>query len=383
MDFTHSDEQKMLVDGARRYLRERYSLEARRAASRTHDGFSRQHWEHFAEFGWLALPIAEECGGMGGSPADVALLMEQLGAALVAEPVVDSAILCGTLLAHASCSPVATELLGEIGSGARIAALAHVEQEGRCEYDTPVATCAAKTADGWKLFGIKHRVFHGASADRLLLTARLDGSGEMGLFVIDPKTAGVGVTAYELIDGTRAADIRLEAVRVDDGALLLRGERVSEALALACDQAVLALSSAAIGSMDAVMRMTADYLKTRVQYGQPLARFQALQHRMAEMFIETDQARSIVHHALASFDSFDGEQVRRAISAAKSLVTRACRFVTGQGIQLHGGIGTTEEYAVGHHYRSMLVYEHRFGDYDFHLDRSAGLTARAGQHQGS
>lgn len=380
MDFTLSDEQNMLVDGARRYLRERYSLESRRAASRSSDGFSRQHWDHFAEFGWLALPIAEECGGMGGSPADVALLMEQLGAALVAEPVLDSAILCGTLLAHAASSPCATELLGDIGSGARIAALAHVEQEGRCEYDTPVATCAARTADGWKLFGIKHRVFHGASADRLLLTARLDGSSELGLFVIDPTTAGIALHAYELIDGTRAADVRLEAVRVADSALVLRGEHVAEALALACDQAVLALSAAALGSMDAVMRMTADYLKTRVQYGQPLARFQALQHRMAEMFIETDQARSIVYHALASIDSGDSQAVRRAISAAKSLVTRACRFVSGQGIQLHGGIGTTEEYAVGHHYRAMLMYEHRFGDYDFHLERSAGLPARARQH---
>jgi alkylation response protein AidB-like acyl-CoA dehydrogenase len=375
MDFNLSDEQKMLVDGARRYLRERYSLEARRAASRTDDGFSRQHWKNFAQFGWLALPIAEERGGMGGSPVDVALLMEQLGAALVAEPVVDSAILCGTLLSHASCSPVAAELLGEIGSGAAIAALAHVEQEGRCEYDSPVSTCAAPTADGWKLFGIKHRVFHGASADRLLLTARLEGGSELGLFVIDPKLAGISFNSYELIDGTRAADIRLEAVRVPASALVLRGARVTEALAQGCDQAVLALSAAALGSMDAVMRMTAEYLKTRVQYGQPLARFQALQHRMSEMFIETDQARSIVHHALASIDSCDTEQVRRAISAAKSLVTRACRFVTSQGIQLHGGIGTTEEYAVGHHYRSMLVYEFRFGDYDFHLDRSAGLSA--------
>ncbi|MES2899009.1 MAG: acyl-CoA dehydrogenase [Pseudomonadota bacterium] len=375
MDFTLSDEQTMLVDGARRYLRERYSLEARRSASRTEDGFSRQHWERFAEFGWLALPIAEESGGMGGTPADVALLMEELGAALVAEPVIDSAILCGTLLAHASCSDLAGELLGTIGSGVSIAALAHVEQGGRCEYNTPVATCATQTADGWKLFGIKQRVFHGASADRLLVTARLDGSGELGLFIVDPRSSGIALTAYELIDGTRAADVRLEGARVPATALILRGSAVQEALDKGCDQAVLAMSAAALGSMDAVMRMTSEYLKTRVQYGQPLSRFQALQHRMAEMFIETDQARSIVTHALASFDSCDGEQIRRAISAAKSLVTRACRFVTSQGIQLHGGIGTTEEYAVGHHYRAMLMYDIRFGDTNFHLDRSAGLAA--------
>jgi alkylation response protein AidB-like acyl-CoA dehydrogenase len=373
MDFSLSDEQKMLVDGARRYLRERYHLEGKRAAARTDDGFSRQHWERFAEFGWLALPIAEESGGMGGSPADVALLMEQLGAALVAEPVIDSAVLCGALLARAGESAVASELLGEIASGAAIVALAHVEQHGRCEYDTPVATCAMQTAGGWKLVGIKHRVFHGASADRILLTARLDGTSEMGLFVIDPASPGIALNSYEVIDGTRAADIRLEAVRVPAGALILRGAAVDTALADGCDLAVLAMSAAAVGSMDAVMRMTSDYLKTRVQYGKPLAQFQALQHRMAEMFIETEQARSIVFHALASIGNGDAAEVRRAISAAKSLVTRACRFVAGQGIQLHGGIGTTEEYAVGHHYRSMLVYDYRFGDCAFHLDRSAGL----------
>ncbi|MES2258531.1 MAG: acyl-CoA dehydrogenase [Pseudomonadota bacterium] len=374
MDFTLSNEQKMLVDGARRYLRERYSLEARRAASRTDDGFSRQHWERFAEFGWLALPIAEDCGGMGGSPADVALLMEQLGAALVAEPVVDSVILCGTLLAQAGDRPLAQALLTDIGSGAAIVALAHVEQEGRCEYDTPVATSALPGADGWKLHGIKHRVFHGASADKVLVSARLEGGSEMGLFIVDANSDGLQVNSYELIDGTRAADLRLQGVRVPAGALILRGDGVAQALARACDQAVLAMSSAAIGSMEAVMAMTADYLKTRVQYGQPLARFQALQHRMAEMFVETDQARSIVCHALAAFDGGDGEQVQRAISAAKSLVARACRFVTGQGIQLHGGIGTTEEYAVGHHYRAMLTFDYRFGDASFHLDRSAGIA---------
>lgn len=373
MDFSLSDEQKMLVDGARRYLRERYSLESKRTASRSDDGFSRQHWERFAEFGWLALPIAEEAGGMGGTPADVALLMEQLGAALVAEPVIDSAILCGAMLAHACASPLATALLGEVSSGAAIVALAHVEQEGRCEYDTPVATCAAPTADGWKLVGIKHRVFHGASADRILLTARIDGGAEMGLFVIDPAAQGMAFNSYEVIDGTRAADIRLEAVRVPASALILRGDAVNQAITYGCDMAVLALSAAAIGSMDAVMQMTSEYLKTRVQYGKPLSQFQALQHRMAEMFIETEQARSIVLHALASFDSGDSGEVQRAISAAKTLVTRACRFVTGQGIQLHGGIGTTEEYAVGHHYRSMLVFDYRFGDAAFHLDRSAGL----------
>lgn len=374
MDFTLTDEQNMLVDGARRYLRERYSLESRRAAARSEEGFSRSHWDSFAQFGWLALPLAERHGGMGGSASDIALLMEQLGAALVAEPVIDSAILCGAVLARADASALTGELLQQIGSGECIVALAHIEQDGRCEYDTPVVTRATSSAGGWQLDGVKQRIFHGASADRLLLTARLDGGSELGLFVLDPASEGVQRTSYELIDGTRALDVRLQGVRVPAAALVLRGPAVAEAVTHGCDQAVLAMSAAALGSMDAVMALTADYLKTRVQFGQPLARFQALQHRMSEMFIETDQARSIVCHALAAQDSADSGQRQRAISAAKSLVARALRFVAGQGIQLHGAIGTTEEYTVGHHYRAMLLYDYRFGDAAFHLDRSAGLV---------
>ena len=195
------------------------------------------------------------------------------------------------------------------------------------------------------------------------------------ILIVNRNASGITQQTYELLDGTRAADITFEAVQLDPSALILRGSEVTPALHAALDNAVLAMSAAAIGSMEAVMAMTSEYLKTRIQYGQPLAKFQALQHRMAEMFVETDQARSIIYRALATIDAGDAEQRARAVSAAKSLVARAARFVTGQGIQLHGGIGTTEEYAVGHHYRAMLMYEYRFGDAAFHLDRSAGLLA--------
>lgn len=377
MNFDLSDEQRMLVDGAQRYIRERYTLEERRATARTADGFSRQHWKTFAELGWLALPIPEECGGMGGTPADVALLMEQAGAGLVAEPLVDTAILCGTLLSQAETAQSAVDLLGEIASGERIVALAHLEQGGRNEFDTPVQTRAEQTSNGWKLNGVKHRAFHAPAADSLLVTARLDETSELALFVVDAHTPGMEIKAYEILDGTRAGDITFNDVELAEDALLLRGGLVAGALSTAFDHAILAISAAAVGSMDAVMAMTAEYLKTRVQYGQPLAKFQALQHRMAEMFVETDQARSIVYGALAAFEGGDASRRSRAISAAKSMVARACRFVTGQGIQLHGAIGTTEEYAVGHHYRAMLIYEYRFGDADFHLDRSAALSPKS------
>ncbi|MES2025654.1 MAG: acyl-CoA dehydrogenase [Pseudomonadota bacterium] len=378
MDFALSDEQKMLVDGAQRYMRERYSLEARRATSRTDDGISHEHWKTFAELGWLALPVAEEHGGMGGSAVDVALLMEQLGGALVVEPVIDSAVLCGTLLSHATDASTAADLLASVATGLSIVALAHVEQDGRSEYDTPLHARARKTASGWQLDGIKHRVIHGGIADHLLVTAALDddpnGEQELGVFIVDPRADDVTLTIYEMLDGTRAADINFHATALDNTALILRGKKAKIALTDALDRAVLAMSSAAVGSMDAVMAMTAEYLKTRVQFGQTLAKFQALQHRMAEMFVETDQARSIIVRALAAMEAGDADQRSRAVSSAKSLVVRAARFVTAQGIQLHGGIGTTEEYAVGHHYRAMLMYDYRFGEAAFHLDRSAGLV---------
>lgn len=377
MDFALSDEQKMLVDGARRYLRERYSLESRRAAAATEDGISRDHWKVFAELGWLALPIPEQHGGMGGSAIDVALLMEQLGGALVAEPLVDSAILCGALLSHAAPAPVAASLLAAIAAGTSIAILAHVEKDGRSEYDTPLQTRARKVAGGWQLTGLKHRVAHGDIADHLLVTALLEdqatGEEQRGICVVDRHAAGLTLEKYEMLDGTRAADISFHAVALDSTAVILVGKNADAALTEALDKAVLAMSSAAVGSMDAVMAMTSDYLKTRVQYGQPLAKFQALQHRMAEMFIETDQARSIIYRALLAMESGDASQRSLAVSAAKSLVARAVRLVSGLGIQLHGGIGTTEEYAVAHHYRAALMYDYRFGESAFHLDRSAGL----------
>lgn len=371
MDFALTNEQQMLVDGAQRYIREQYGFDARNAAVRSADGFSRAQWQTFAELGWLALPLAEEHGGMGGSPADVTLLMQELGSALVVEPVVETAILCGTLLAAATANAAATPLLEAIAGGTQLVALAHTEPDGRSEYDTPVATRASGACAAWRLDGLKHRVFHGASADQLLVTARLGDGEQIGLFLVPRSASGVSVTSYALIDGTRAADIAFAGA---EATLLLQGDAVAAALTLALDRAVLAMSAAAIGSMDSVMAMTSEYLKTRVQYGQPLAKFQALQHRMAEMFVETDLARSIIVRALATLETGDAAACGRAISAAKALVANACRFVTGQGIQLHGAIGTTEEYAVGHHYRAMLMYDYRFGDSAFHLDRSAGLA---------
>jgi alkylation response protein AidB-like acyl-CoA dehydrogenase len=370
MNFDLSDEQKMLVDGAARYVRERCSLEARRRAAQEADGFSRQHWARFAEMGWLALPLPEAAGGLGGGAVDIALLMEELGRGLVNEPLVDSPVLCGALLAAAPPSALRDDLLGRIVDGSCIAALAHVEADGRSEFDTAIECRAQRHADGWRLHGGKHRVVHGGSADCWLVTARVDDGDDYALFAVAAGSAGVAVDSYPLIDGTRACDLLLDGVLLPPEALLLPAGAARAPLEVAIDLAMVAFGAAAVGSMEQVMVATADYLKTRVQYGKPLAQFQALQHRMAEMLVETEQARSILYRALAAIEGGDADARRRAASGARVLIARSGLFVTGQGIQLHGGIGTTEEFAVGHHYKALLTFAGRFGDNAFHALRS-------------
>ncbi|MBA1204251.1 acyl-CoA dehydrogenase [Pseudomonas capeferrum] len=370
MNFDLTDEQRLLSDSAERYVRERYSFEERRHLFKDAQGFSRHHWRAFAEMGWLALDIPEALGGLGGTGHDLVLLMEQLGAGLVAEPVVDTAVLCARLLLPWGEPALREQLLEQVIMGEVVLALAHQEQQMRHEYEFEVSTKARAVANGWTLSGVKHRIFHGAGADHWVVSAEIEGTGDFALFLVARQTAGAALEDYELIDGTRAADISFDHVLLPQSALIARGDVAQQTLETALDYAVLATSAACLGSMEQVMALTADYLKTRVQYGKPLAQFQALQHRMAEMFVETDQARSMLFSAVRAFETGDPVQRGLAVSGAKVIVARAQYFVSGQGIQLHGAIGTTDEYAVGHHYKAAVVYDKRFGDSEFHLDRA-------------
>lgn len=372
MNFELTDEHKLLAESAERYMRERYVFEERRHTVTSGAHFARKHWQHFADMGWLALDIAEADGGVGASSFELTQLMEPLGHGLLLEPVVDTAVLCATILGTSGNAGERQRLLESIATGETVMALAHQEQDARNEYQVQLRSSARRVADGWALNGQKHRVFHGGVADRFLVSVTLEDSNEAALFVVDRAAAGMTANTYELIDGSRAADLHLQDVQVTDASLLLRGEAVQQAIETGLDRAILALCAASVGSMEAVMAMTADYLKTRVQYGKPLAQFQALQHRMAEMFVETDQARSMLFSAINAFDSGDVETRRQALSGAKVFIARAHYFVASQGIQLHGGIGTTDEYAVGHHYKAAVLFEKRFGDSDFHLSRAAG-----------
>jgi alkylation response protein AidB-like acyl-CoA dehydrogenase len=374
VDFDLSDEQKMLVDGARRYVRDNLGTEARRHAAASPNGFSRDHWAAFAEMGWLALPVPEDAGGLGGSDVDIALLTEELGRGLSSLPYIDGAVLASSVIAASPDPALREQLLGAIASGEALVALAHMEPDCRSEFDTHVQTLATETAQGWQLSGTKARVVHGGPASHWLVTSCTDDAGKNGfsIFLVARNAPGVQVSTYELVDGSRGADLQFDATP----ATLLIRDRVeaANALAEALDRAIVALAAQTVGSMEAVMLSTADYLKQRTQFGQTLSKFQALQHRMSEMFLETDQARSMLMSALAGLASGDPVYRAQAASGAKALITQAAYFVTGQGIQLHGGMGITDELGVSHHYKSALVFDKRFGDRDFHLARSAGLA---------
>ncbi|WP_296259684.1 MULTISPECIES: acyl-CoA dehydrogenase family protein [unclassified Pseudomonas] len=366
-----TDEQRMLVDGAQRYVRERYDFETRRGIIKREKGFSTQHWHDYANLGWLALAIAEEDGGLNGSDVDVALLMEILGEGLLLEPVAECAVLCASLIGAGAKGPLRESLLMRIASGEMLIALAHQEQTTRHEYDRQIHTTARRVADGWELSGVKQRVFFGVNADAWLVSATLEGKPGLAIFLVEAGSPGATLDSYELISGSHGADLHLDRVIVRECSMLIAPDKGADALEYALDRALVANGAMCLGSMEGVMAMTADYLKTRVQYGKPLAQFQALQHRMAEMFVETDLARSILFGALAALESGDVERRRFSVSGMKVVLAKAYLFVTAQGIQLHGGIGTTEEYAVGHHYKAAVVFDQRWGDSDFHLQRSS------------
>ena len=368
MNFNLSDDQTLFVESASRYVRERSSIEDKRHSAASDAGFSKTHWQQFAEMGWLALMLPERADGLDGGISDLFVLMEQIGHGVFHEPLIDTSVLCASILSDAN-TVAADAVLSQIGTGESIVALAHIEADGRCEFSTNVSTEAKKTATGWQLNGAKERVFYAPQAQQFVVSALLDG--QFSLFLLAADSQHLNINAYRMIDGSHAGDLSLDNVQLDQTALLLTGEAAQATLALALDKAIIADCARALGSMESVMAMTADYLKTRVQYGKPLAQFQALQHRMAEMFVDYEQATAIMYRALSLFD--DPAQRRTAVSAAKVLVSKTARWVSSQGIQLHGGIGVTDEYAVGHHYKAMLTLEQRFGDSDWHLNQCEAL----------
>ncbi len=371
MNFNFTEEQQQLADALRRYLDKSYGFEARQAIVKTPEGVSADHWSAFVELGLAALPVPEEQGGFNGTPLDMLVVMQELGRALVVEPYWATAVGVEALKLAGAGQPENAQLLERVASGEARLAVAFHEPDAR--YDLfSIETTAKETGDGFTVSGAKSVVQHGAQADYWIVPARL--AGEIALFVVARDAAGVVASDYRTIDGQRAATLKFDgtpARRLGDAPL---GAAALEQIA---DYATFLLCAEAIGAMDALNHATVEYTKTRQQFGVPIARFQALQHRMAEMLIHAEQARSLTYLAAARYSSESPDERRRTISAAKVRVGQAARYVGQQAVQLHGGMGVTNEVAAAHLFKRLTIIDTTLGDVDHHLERFAALPGFA------
>jgi pimeloyl-CoA dehydrogenase small subunit len=375
MDFEFTEEQRLLRESLDRLLSDSYEFAQRKAYLAEADGFSRAMWAQYAELGLLGLPFAEEHGGFGGNAVDVMVVMEAFGRVLALEPYLATVVMAGTAITHAGSAAQKETLIPQIADGSVRLAVAHGERQARYDLDD-VVTTAKKTGSGWRLDGAKSVVVHGDSADRLIVSARISGDRHdpdgIGLFLVDPQASGVARRAYPMRDGTHAADIALSGVEAealgDPGQGLATVERVVEA-------GIAATSAEAVGAMETMLNMTVEYLKTRVQFGRAIGDNQALQHRATEMMIAMEQGRSLAMLAAVMVEDEDAAKRAHDLSTAKVGVGQAARFVSQNAVQLHGGIGMTDEYAVGHYFRRCMVIEHSFGDTGYHLAKLAAQIA--------
>ena len=364
MDFNYTDEQNALRDTLTRFIAKDCGFEQRRALAKSDDGFSRAHWKQFADLGLLALPFHEDFGGMNGNAVDTLLVMEAFGRGLVLDPYLATVVVAGGLIRDAGSAAQKEAILPAIAGGELMLALAHYERGARYEVSR-VDTAAKADGDGWKLSGAKGVVLGGGAADKLLVSANT-GKG-ISLFLVDAKAAGVTVRSYVTQDGGRAAEVRLDNVAVDADALVGAQSAALPAIERALDYGIAAMCGESVGIMAALNEATLEYLKTRKQFGQPIGRFQALQHRMVDMVIATEQSRSMAMMAAVKADSNDAAERRRAISAAKAYIGQQARFVGQQAVQLHGGMGVVDELNVSHWFKRLTMIELTFGNTDHHL----------------
>lgn len=377
MDFSYSDEQQMLQESVQKFVQRHYAFDARRAILGSAAGYSAQHWALFAELGWLTVPFAEADGGFGGLATDLMVLMDEFGKALVVEPFVAGVVMGGGLLSALGTPAQKEALLPEVMGGSLQLACALYEERSRYNL-AGIATTAQNTGAHFLVHGSKVLVLNAPAAETLLVSVRTAGSegdaAGVSVLMIPSNTPGIARRDYTTVDGHRAAQLRFENVQVPVSAMLGTPGAALPALQQVIDRATLCVCAEAAGAMDTLLHKTVEYSKTRRQFDVPIGSFQALQHRMADMFIECELARSIVMMAAMTLDSdVPDAQKQRAVSAAKSRVGRAARKVGQEAVQLHGGIGISDELDVSHYFKRLTAIELLFGNTDFHTARFARL----------
>src|SRR3954447_862754 len=383
MDFELSEEQRLLKDSVERLCTQRYEFETRKKYIKETDGWSRDMWRQYVDLGLTALPFAEEHGGVGGGPVETMIVMEAFGRALALEPYLATVVMGGGFLRRGASDAVKNDVLPKVAAGECLLSFAHIERQAR--YDlADVAATAKKDGGGYILNGEKSLAVHGDVADKLIVSARVSGEQRarngIGLFLVDAKQEGVSRRGYPTMDGLRAAEISLTNVRIDPDAVIGEPGNACPLIERVTDSAIAALAAEAVGAMGAMQEITVDYLKQRKQFGVPIGNFQVLQHRAGDMLIALEQARSMAMLATMMSEEENAIERRKAISAAKVQIGRSAKIVGQGAIQLHGGIGMTMEYKVGHYFKRATMIDKTFGDADHHLtllSRTGGIIGRA------
>ncbi|QFU76754.1 pimeloyl-CoA dehydrogenase small subunit [Halioglobus maricola] len=368
MNFDFSEEQVMLRDSVARYVQDDYDFDTRRGIADSDTGIDRAKWQTFAELGWLSIPFEEEYGGFGGGAVDVMVVMEELGKGLVLEPFLSTVLLYGGLLQKGATDEVKAERIPAIIDGSELGAFAYLERQGRYEM-ADIKTTAGKEGDGYVLSGEKVAVVNGANADYLVVSARTSGeqSDEAGisLFLVPASAEGVSRVSYRMMDGQVVANVVLENVSVPAGNLIgTEGEAwgILEEVVL---EANLALSAEAIGIMETLNAKTVEYARTREQFGTAIGSFQALQHRMVDTFMSFEQAKSLLYRAVCALTD-DERDTTQAIHALRVMISKSGKHIFGEAIQIHGGMGITDELDIGHYAKRLMMINATFGDGDYH-----------------
>lgn len=373
MDFSFSEEQQMLQDSVSKFISQDYDWDSRQAIANSENGFSAEHWQLFAELGWLTVPFKESDGGFGGSAVDLIVMMEEFGKGLLLEPFLANTVLAGSVLAESANEAQKSELLTPMMEGQLQLGFAYAEPHSRYQAEN-VQTSAEITGEKIVINGHKAVVLNGEAAQKLLVSVRTSGGNTdregISLLWVNADAEGVRRKTYANVDGQRAADIWFENVTVPTSNLLGEMGTAIDTIEMSLDKATLAVCAEAVGAMQVSLAKTVEYSKIRQQFKVTLSTFQALQHRMANMFMEVEQAKSILLMAAIEMDRLDG-RASKAVSAAKSRIGKAARLVGQESIQIHGGIAVTDELDVGHYFKRLTTIQFSFGSTDYHTARFA------------
>ena len=375
MDFTFNEEQSLIQDQVDQFVQKEYDWETRQSLSNSEMGFGKENWQKFAELGWLGISVSEESGGFGGSAIESMLIMEAFGKGLVVEPFLETMIMSGGLIDDFGSDEQKSSILEPAVAGEMQLALAYAEPQSRFNL-SDVVTEAKSDGDHFILNGYKSVVMNGPSANKILISARTSGSqldeDGISIFIVDAEADGLIKTNYKTVDGKRASDLTIENVKVTKDDVIGKLDSGFEILDSAIDKAILAISAEAVGAMEVLYKTTVEYSKTREQFGTAIGKFQVLQHRMVDMFMEYEQCKSLLYMATMKHEE-GAEDSKKAISGLKYQVGKAGKFIGQQAVQLHGGMGVTDELNVGHYFKRLTTVGTIFGNTDYHLKKYTSL----------